>query len=177
MKYPSTPNRLHSTSRLLLGFLGMLLSGCVLLVGLGIISKAFAARIGSPQVVPSNSSALPFKSDVASIAGPAHLDERGNRPRSLSYDPRHSRSIRAMRPSGNGSWFSLGPPGGDVFDAAVSTADPGIVLAGIAPDGSSGGTLYRSSDDGDIWSEVLALQGTSVFDIEFAPSGTAYIGT
>src|SRR4029078_12136126 len=103
--------------------------------------------------------------------------EQGNQPRSVSFQPRHSRSIRAMRPSGNGNWFSLGPPGGDVFDASVSTADPGIVLAGIAPDGSSGGTLYRSSDGGDIWSEVLALQGKSGFDIEFAPSGTAYIGT
>ena len=64
-----------------------------------------------------------------------------------------------------------------MFDAAVSTVAPGIVLAGIAPDGSFGGTLYRSSDGGDTWSEVLALRGTSVFDIEFAPTGTAYIGT
>ena len=30
---------------------------------------------------------------------------------------------------------------------------------------------------GNTWSEVLPLDGTSVFDIEFAPSGTAYIGT
>ena len=64
-----------------------------------------------------------------------------------------------------------------MFDAAVSTVAPGVVLAGIAPDGSFGGTLYRSSDGGDTWSEVLALRGTSVFDIEFAPTGTAYIGT
>jgi len=64
-----------------------------------------------------------------------------------------------------------------VFDAAVSTVAPGVVLAGIAPDGSFGGTLYRSSDGGDTWSEVLALRGTSVFDIEFAPTGAAYIGT
>jgi len=64
-----------------------------------------------------------------------------------------------------------------VFDAAVSTVAPGVVLAGISPDGSFGGTLYRSSDGGDTWSEVLALRGTSVFDIEFAPTGAAYIGT
>ena len=176
MKNPSSPNRFNSNSRLLLGFLGMLLSGCVLMAGLGVISKTFAARLGSPQVVPSNSSALSFKNDVASIAGPAHLDEQGNRPPSM-LPPLHSRNTRVKRPAGNANWFSLGPPGGDVFDAAVSTADPDIILAGIAPDGSSGGTLYRSSDGGDIWSEVLALQGTSVFDIEFAPSGTAYIGT
>ncbi len=48
---------------------------------------------------------------------------------------------------------------------------------GSHPMAALGGTLYRSSDGGDIWSEVLALQGTSVFDIEFAPTGTAYIGT
>ena len=95
----------------------------------------------------------------------------------MSFQPLHSRNTRAIRPTGNGNWFSLGPPGGDVFDAAVSTADPSVVLAGIAPDGSFGGTLYRSSDDGDTWSEVLALRGTSVFDIEFALTGTAYIGT
>ena len=95
----------------------------------------------------------------------------------ISFLPLPPRNTRAIRPTGNGDWFSLGPPGGDVFDAAVSTVDPGIVLAGIAPDGSFGGTLYRSSDGGDIWSEVLALQGISVFDIEFAPTGTAYIGT
>src|SRR5438034_4322953 len=42
---------------------------------------------------------------------------------------------------------------------------------------SSDLTLYRSSDGGNTWSEVPALDGTSVFDIEFAPDGTAYLGT
>ena len=37
--------------------------------------------------------------------------------------------------------------------------------------------VYRSSDGGNTCSEVSALDGTSVFDIEFAPDGTAYIGT
>ena len=178
MKSPSIPNRFNSNSRLLLGFLGVLLSGCVLLAGFGVISKTFAARIGSPHAVPNNSSVQSSKNDVASNPGPAHrADEQGNRPRGISFLPRPPRNTGAIRPTGNGNWFSLGPPGGDVFDAAVSTADPSIVLAGIAPDGSSGGTLYRSSDGGDIWSEVLALRGISVFDIEFAPTGTAYIGT
>ena len=36
------------------------------------------------------------------------------------------------------------PPGGDVFDAAVSTIDSAIALAGIAPDGSFGGTARLS---------------------------------
>src|SRR6185503_16239180 len=104
MKNPSSPNRFNSNSRLLLGFLGMLLSGCVLMAGLGVISKTFAARLGSPQVVPSNSSALSFKNDVASIAGPAHLDEQGNRPPSM-LQPLHSRNTRVKRPAGNANWF------------------------------------------------------------------------
>ena len=180
MKSASSSNRFNSNSRLLLGFLGVLLSGCVLLVGLGAISKTFAARIGSPHAVPSTSSALSSKNDVASNPGPARrLDEQGNRPRGMSFLPLPPRNTRAIRPAGNGDWFSLGPPGGDVFDVAASTVDANIVLAGLAPGGSFGGTLYRSSDGGNTWSEVPALDGTSVFDIEFAPGpdNTTYIGT
>jgi hypothetical protein len=178
MKSTSSSNRFYSNSRLLLGFLVVLLTGCVLLAGFGAISKTFAARIASPQAAPSTSSLLSSKNDAASSADPAHrLDEQGNRPSGMSFLPMPARNTRAFRPTGNGDWFSLGPPGGDVFDAAVSTVAPSIALAGIAPDGSLGGTLYRSNDGGDTWSEVLALRGTSVFDIEFALAGTAYIGT
>ena len=95
----------------------------------------------------------------------------------MSFLPPAARNIRSTRPAGKGDWFSLGPPGGDVFDAAVSTTDPDIVLAGIAPEGSIGGTLYRSADAGNTWSDVLPLDGISVFDIEFTGNGTAYIGT
>ena len=41
--------------------------------------------------------------------------------------------------------------GGDVEDVAVSTVNADLVLAGIAPSGSSGGTLYHSSDGGATW--------------------------
>ena len=178
MKSTSNSNRFYSNSRLLIGFLVVLLSGCVLLAGFGAISKTFAVRISSPRAVPANSLALSSKYDVAFGPGPARrLDEQGNRPEGMSFLPLHPRRTRAIRPTGNGDWFSLGPPGGDVFDAAVSTADPAIALAGIAPDGSFGGTLYRSADAGNTWSEVLPLNGISVFDIEFAPDGAAYIGT
>ena len=81
MKNTSSANRFNSNSRLLLGFLGLLLSGCVLLASLGAMSKTFAARIGSPHAGPSASLALSSKNDVASSPGPAHrLDEQGNRP-------------------------------------------------------------------------------------------------
>ena len=178
MKTAPNSNRFNSNSRLLLGFLGVLLSGCVLLAGLGAMSKTFAARIGSPHAVPSNSLALSSKNDVASNPGPAHrLDEQGNRPAGMFFVPLLPRNTRAIRPAGNGDWFSLGPPGGDVFDAAASTVDANLVLAGLAPGGSFGGTLYRSTDAGNTWSQVVPLNGTSVFDIEFAPDGSAYIGT
>src|SRR6266700_1239070 len=180
MKTASNSNRFNSNSRLLLGFLGLLLSSCVLLAGLGAISKTFAARIGSPHAIRSTSPALSPKNKVASIPGPARrLDEQGNRPQGMSFLPMHPRNIRAMRPTGNGDWFSLGPPGGDVSDVAASTVDANIVLAGLAPGGSVGGTLYRSSDGGNTWSEMPALDGTSVFDIEFAPTpdNTTYLST
>ncbi|MFH1746866.1 MAG: hypothetical protein ABIG44_07445 [Planctomycetota bacterium] len=74
-------------------------------------------------------------------------------------------------------WRALGPFGGDVDDVNVSPTDPNVVLAGIAPDGSSGGTLFRSTDGGATWVEVTTLVAGSVYDIEFAPDGTVYIGT
>jgi len=180
MKSTSSSNRFNSNSRLLLGFLGVLLSGGVLLTSLGAISKTFAARINSPHAVTSTSSALSSKNNVASNPGPARrLDEQGNQPRGMSFLPSHPRSTRAFRPAGNGDWFSLGPPGGDVSDVAASTVDANVVLTGLAPGGSIGGTLYRSSDGGNTWSEVPTLDGTSVFDIEFAPApdNTTYLGT
>ena len=173
-------NRFYSKSRVLLGFLLVLLSACLLLLGFGGISKAFAARVGSARTLPSNHAALSTKSDVAPNTGPAHrLDEQGNRPGGMSFVPMPPRNTRAFRPAGSGDWSSLGPPGGDVFDVAASTVDANVVLAGLAPGGSFGGTLYRSSDGGNTWLEVPALDGISVFDIEFAPApdNTTYLGT
>src|SRR5205823_4182951 len=139
--------------------------------------KTFAARIGSPHAIRSTP-ARSSKNEVASNPGPARrLDEQGNRPQGMSFLPQPPRNTRAIRPTGNGDWFPLGPPGGDVSGAAASTVDANIVLAGLAPGGSFGGTLYRSSDGGNTWSEVPALNGISVFDIEFASDGTAYLGT
>ena len=172
MKNSSNSNYFHSKTRLLLGFLGVLLCGFVLLAGIGALSKTFAARIGSPQAGRDISSA-----QSSSPGASRRLDERGNRPAGMSSLSLHPPGTRVVRPAGTGNWSLLGPPGGDVSDAAASTADPGIALAGIAPDGSFGGTLYRSTDAGNTWSEVLPLNGISVFDIEFKADGTVYIGT
>ena len=51
------------------------------------------------------------------------------------------------------------------------------MLAGLAPNGGSGGALYRSTDGGDTWSKVPELANVSVFDIEFRPDGRVYVGT
>jgi hypothetical protein len=79
--------------------------------------------------------------------------------------------------AGGESWAALGPFGGDVFDVARSPIAPNIMLAGIAPGGSSGGALFRSTDGGANWAVVTGQTTTSVYDIEFAPDGTAYIAT
>ena len=105
------------------------------------------------------------------------LDEHGNRARCGGCAPVIGREDRPAAIAAGGAWSPLGPPGGDVLDANVSTIDSAIALAGIAPGGSFGGTLYRSSDGGETWSDVVGLDGTSIFDIEFTSDGTAYVGT
>jgi len=74
-------------------------------------------------------------------------------------------------------WMPLGPFGGDVENVAASPTAPEVALAGIAPAGGTGGTLFRSTDGGATWDEVSDLSDTSVFDVEFDPAGIAYIGT
>ena len=79
--------------------------------------------------------------------------------------------------AGTGDWGLLGPPGGDVTDVSASPTATGVVLAGVAPGGSFGGTMYRSTDDGASWTPVSDFAGISVHDIEFAPDGTAWAAT
>jgi photosystem II stability/assembly factor-like uncharacterized protein len=148
------------------------------LVGSGAILKGSGATKGTTgplQIAAPAASARPSQ-DV--VDNPQHyLDNKGNRAGGIRPEAGPAAKHRLQRPAGSGAWISLGPPGGDVFDTAISTVDSSIALAGIAPDGSFGGTLYRSSDAGNTWSEVQPLDGTSVFDVEFATDGTAFLGT
>src|SRR6266480_76914 len=156
--------------RILIGLFVVLAGILLTLVGFSAFSDAAAQGKGSPKVL-----ARKILSPIYSST--RDLDEHGNRPSGIGLAPLSFGRGHSARISGGGAWSSLGPPGGDVYDAAASTVDPSIVLAGITPDGGFGGTLYRSSDNGNTWSEVPALNGTSVFDIEFAANGNAYIGT
>jgi len=73
-------------------------------------------------------------------------------------------------------WDPLGPFGGDVSSVAASPTAGAVVLAGVAPNGSAGGTMYRSTDGGDTWAVVAGFD-VSAYDVEFTPGGVAYAGT
>jgi photosystem II stability/assembly factor-like uncharacterized protein len=181
MKYISKSQFAFSNCRLLISLFFALLSVSLALVGLGAISKGNGdtkQSTSSPQTAVSTASAQPNAKNAMSRDNPhRYLDEKGNRANGIEPGPGVLAKHQGKLPAGSGAWVSLGPPGGDVFDVAASSLDANILLAGLAPGGSFGGTLYRSSDGGNTWSEVPALDGTSVFDIEFAPDGTTYIGT
>jgi photosystem II stability/assembly factor-like uncharacterized protein len=174
-------NSAFSNTRLLICLFFVLLSVSLALVGTGATSKVSRdtkRSMGSSQTAATTTNAQTQLSSAALRDRPdRYLDEKGNRTTNPRSGARLGTKHRAERPVGISAWTSLGPPGGDVFDAAVSTVDSNIALAGIAPGGSFGGTLYRSNDGGNTWLEVPALDGTSVFDIEFAPDGTAFLGT
>ena len=181
MKHKSNSQFAFSNPRFLIGLLLVLISVSLALVGSGAVSKApgdARESMRSPQTAAAIANAQPLSKDVTIRDNPGrYLDEKGNRAGGIRPESASAAKHRAERPVGAGAWASLGPPGGDVFDAAVSTVDSNIALAGIAPDGSFGGTLYRSSNEGNTWSEVQSLDGISVFDTEFATDGTAFLGT
>jgi photosystem II stability/assembly factor-like uncharacterized protein len=181
MKHRSNSQFAFSNRRLLISLFFALLSVSLALVGLGAISKGTGGTkesTSSPQTAAATANARPNSKNVTPRDNPhRYLDEKGNRANGIKPGSTLGAKHRSERPLGDGAWVSLGPPGGDVFDVAASTLDANIVLAGLAPGGSFGGTLYRSSDGGNTWLEVPALDGISVFDIEFAPDGTTYIGT
>jgi hypothetical protein len=104
-----------------------------------------------------------------------HTDDSGARAIAMAGP---GASPRQSKGGADGAqWSALGPFGGDVQDVAVSTTNSSIVLAGLAPNGSSGGSMYRSTDGGASWTIVPQLSTTSVYDIEFAPDGTVLAGT
>ena len=181
MKYVSNTQFAFSNRRLLISLFFALLSVSLALIGLGAISKGTGdtkQSMSSPQTATATANSQPHSKNATPRDNPhRYLDEKGNRANGIKPRPAVRAKHQGERPGGSEAWVSLGPPGGDVFDVAASTLDANIVLAGLAPGGSFGGTLYRSSDGGNTWSEVPVLDGTSVFDIEFAPDGTTYIGT
>src|SRR5882757_346555 len=175
MKHISDSQFAFSNRRLLIGLFFALFTISLALVGSGAIFKGTGRTkesMSSPQTAQPHSKDVAFRDDPR-----RYVDEKGNRAVEIKTGAALGTKHHGERPLGQGAWASLGPPGGDVFDVAASTVDANIVLAGLAPGGSFGGALYRSSDGGNTWSKVPALDGISVFDIEFAPDGTTYLGT
>ena len=176
MKNESNSRSAFFNLRISISLLVVLPGAFLALISLDAISNGTLKEKGSPPSEGTIADKRHSQQDPANSPR-RNFDQHGNRASTVGLVHRHAAKHRQAKTVGGGAWSSLGPPGGDVFDAAVSTTNPDIALAGLAPDGSVGGTLYRSSDGGNTWSEVSALDGTSVFDIEFAPDGTAYLGT
>src|SRR5438067_10612426 len=176
MKNESNSRSAFFNLRISISLLVVLPGAFLALISLDAISNGTLKEEGSPPSEGTIADKRHSQQDPANSPR-RNFDQHGNRASTVGLVHRHVAKHRQAKTVGGGAWSSLGPPGGDVFDAAVSTVDSNIALAGLAPGGSIGGTLYRSSDGGNTWSDVSALDGTSVFDIEFAPDGTAYLGT
>lgn len=141
-----------------------------------------------PLVIGLLPALLPAAAATAAGAAPAGTvasgfpratvaDEAGRRP-PLSPQARFAPDFGPV-PQGDvaADWRALGPYGGDVADVAASPTTPGLVLAGIAPGGGGGGTLYRSTDDAATWSRVADLAGRSVYDVEFGGGGDVFVAS
>jgi photosystem II stability/assembly factor-like uncharacterized protein len=74
-------------------------------------------------------------------------------------------------------WRALGPFGGDVQDVNISPVNSSVMLAGVAPGGSSYGWLFRSTDNGVSWARVPSIGQLSVYDIAFGALGTVWVGS
>jgi len=130
------------------------------------------------RVTPSCVLAATLAAGPALVSAEPDVDLHGHAAPSVVVDyqaPRSAPADPAELPDPD--WVGLGPFGGDVEAVAESPTAPGVVLAGIAPASGFGGALWRSTDSAATWSIVPDLDGVSVFDVAFAPDGTAYVGT
>ncbi|MPZ27971.1 MAG: hypothetical protein GEV12_16565 [Micromonosporaceae bacterium] len=148
-------------------------------------AAALVAASVTPAQALSPAPSAPQPAALTPVAPPA-ADDLGHLPSGAAVtsqptgsQPASSQPGREPVPDADlpADWSLLGPPGGDAYGVVISPIDPNLALAGTAPGGSFGGSLYRSEDAGATWSKVPALTGTSVFDIEFASTGQVYVGT
>src|SRR6266481_1817519 len=138
MKNQSNSRSAFFNLRISISLLIVLLGAFLALISFGAISNGTAKGKGSPLFGGTgahdrHSQQNPLNHSTRSF------DQYGNRASTVGFAHRHAGKFRRNGILGEGAWSSLGPPGGDVSDAAVSTTNPDIALAGIAPDGSVGG--------------------------------------
>jgi hypothetical protein len=128
--------------------------------------------------IVASTTALAAPAPAAKRAEPG-LDPTGARPQGVPSTQLHHAADAEEGGIAGAAWSLIGPFGGDVQDVAVSPSNTNIILAGLAPAGSFGGAMYRSTDGGANWATVPGgLGSTSVYDIEFAPDGlTVYAGS
>ncbi len=140
---------------------------------LSFVPAALVFALTTAAVAAPSTPIVSFTAHADSLSANVRSDARGVRART----PGSAAATRPKAGAGTGNWSLLGPPGGDVADVAASPTQPGVVLAGIAPGGSWGGTMYRSTDDGATWTPVSDLANISVHEIAFAPDGTVFAAT
>lgn len=104
-------------------------------------------------------------------------DPQGNRPAAAAVAGYRGGESTGVIKWDVTQWRPLGPFGGDVEDINVSPTSPNVMLAGVAPSGSVGGKLFRSTDSGASWTEVPSFGQRSAYDIEFTASGTAWVAS
>ena len=130
MKSKSSYPCAFSNPRLLIGLFFVLLSASLALGGSGVFSKRSGntkRSMGSLQTATATTKPQPKSNDVILNDNPhRYLDEKGNRASGVKPGTAVGAKHRGKRPIGDGAWGSLGPPGGDVFDAAASTVDANI---------------------------------------------------
>src|SRR5436190_16639317 len=112
MKNESNSRSAFFNLRISISLLIVLLGAFLALIGFGTISNGSAKGNGSPLF--GGTTAHDRRS----------FDQYGNRASSVGFVHRHAVKYRRARILGEGAWSSLGPPGGDVSDAAASSTNP-----------------------------------------------------
>src|SRR5438477_12962322 len=130
MKNESNSRSAFFNLRISVSLLIVLAGAFLALIGFGAISNGTLKEKGSPPSEGTIADKRHSQQDPANSPR-RNFDQHGNRASTVGLMHRHAVNNWRATILGGGAWSSLGPPGGDVFDAAVSTTNPDIALAGL----------------------------------------------